>query len=249
MIVKMKDYNFHPKLFIPMKSTTMIDDILSVDRGLMPGTILMTTGDPGVGKTTVLLDLVANLHYSGKKVLFISGEMNSIDMYGYVKRFPKFNDVPILFLGEHIENAKQVIEDTLVEGWDVVLMDSWAEIIEILRDGVSGYVSSKKLDTYLLNLLETHTQGENNSARNTSFLVIQQVTKSGQFAGSNRLKHMTTAMFHIRFDRTGRRYLQYSKNRRGGIADRLYFDLSSQNRVNYLYFSTETDDTEEQGDE
>jgi len=142
-----------------------------------------------------------------------------------------------------------VIEDTLVEGWDVVLMDSWAEIIEILRDGVSGYVSSKKLDTYLLNLLETHTQGANNSSRNTSFLVIQQVTKSGQFAGSNRLKHMTTAMFHIRFDRTGRRYLQYSKNRRGGIADRLYFDLSSQNRVNYLYFSTETDDMEEQDNE
>ena len=247
MIVKMKNYNFDPKLFVPMRSGTMVDDVLSMERGLMPGTVTMTVGDPGVGKTTVLLDLLSNLHYSGKKVLFISGEMNSIDMYGYIQRFPKFNDLPILFIGEHVDNAKKVLEDSLSEGWDVVLMDSWAEIVEILKDTINGYVSSKKLDTYLLNLLETHTQGENNSKRNTSFLVIQQVTKSGQFAGSNRLKHMTTAMFHIRFDRQGnRRYLQYSKNRRGGLADKLYFDLNSHNRVNYLYMSAESDNEDDE---
>lgn len=238
MIVKMKNFQFDSALFNPMQSNTMIDQLLSSDRGLMPGTITMAVGDPGVGKTTVLLDLLANLHERGKKVLFISGEMNSIDMYGYVKRFPKFNDVPILFIGEHMEQGQQILEDTLKEGWDVVLMDSWAEIIEILRDGYSGYISAKKLDTYLLNLLEEHTQGNNEQGTNTAFLVIQQVTKAGHFAGSNRLKHMTTAMFHIKFDReSGGRYLFYSKNRRGGLADKLYFDLSTYNKVSYLYTS------------
>jgi DNA repair protein RadA/Sms len=243
MIVKMKNFQFDSQLFNPMRSGTMLDRLLSSDTGLMPGTITMAVGDPGVGKTTVLLDLLANLHESGKKVLFISGEMNSIDMYGYVKRFPKFNDVPILFIGEHMEEGQQVLEDILKEGWDVVLMDSWAEIIEILRDGHNGYVSAKKLDTYLLNLLEEHTQGSNKESKNTSFLVIQQVTKAGHFAGSNRLKHMTTAMFHIKFDReSGGRYLHYSKNRRGGVADKLYFDLGTWNKVNYLYTSEATEE-------
>ena len=93
----MKDVKFNDDLFIPMKTKTIVDSVLSTEGGLFPGTNTVVIGDPGVGKSTVLLDWVCNMQAQGKKVLFISGEMNDIDMYGYVKRFPKFGKVPIIF--------------------------------------------------------------------------------------------------------------------------------------------------------
>ena len=96
-LVKMDDISFNKDLFVPMPTGRKIDDLLSSEGGLMKGTNFAFIGDPGVGKTTVILDVLADLQSKGQKVLFISGEMNSIDMHGYVKRFPKFGQVPILF--------------------------------------------------------------------------------------------------------------------------------------------------------
>jgi predicted ATP-dependent serine protease len=101
--VKMNDLSFDDSLFQPLKTKTRIDGFLSNEGGLMPGTVTVFTGDPGVGKTTVLLDMLADMQISGKKCLFVSGEMNAIDMVGYVKRFPKFGDLDILFMGDYSE--------------------------------------------------------------------------------------------------------------------------------------------------
>jgi len=97
--VKMESLKFDSSLFRPMKSGRVIDTHFSSQGGLMKGTNYAIVGDPGIGKTTVMLDMLADLQRKGKKVLFISGEMNQIDMYGYVKRFRKFGKLPILFLG------------------------------------------------------------------------------------------------------------------------------------------------------
>ena len=77
---KMKDIKFNKNLFVTMKTKTIVDSILSTEGGVFPGTNTIVIGDPGVGKSTVLLDWIANLNASGKKVLFISGEMNEIDI-------------------------------------------------------------------------------------------------------------------------------------------------------------------------
>ena len=100
-LVKMQDVTFNDDLFIPMKTKTIVDSLLSAEGGVFPGTNTVVIGDPGVGKSTVLLDWLANLQEQGKKVLFISGEMNDIDMYGYVKRFPKFGKLPIMFMNDY----------------------------------------------------------------------------------------------------------------------------------------------------
>ena len=100
----MDDFKFDPALFVPMKTSTKMDALLSNEGGMMKGTNVAFVGDPGVGKTTVLLDMLADMQAKGQKVLFVSGEMNRIDMVGYVKRYPKFAKVPILFMGDYIEN-------------------------------------------------------------------------------------------------------------------------------------------------
>ena len=233
--VKMSDLSFDPQLFRPMKSGRVIDAHFSSEGGLMKGTNYAIVGDPGIGKTTVMLDMLADLQAKGQKVLFISGEMNQIDMFGYVKRFPKFGELPILFMGDYCEdNALEVVKSILSEGWDTVLIDSMAEIQNAVVDTTKGWMSGKKAETELLNLFEKHNMGENDSEINTSFLVIQQVTKGGEFAGSNRFKHMMTGMAHMKWTKEGDRTFFFSKNRRGGDMSVRMFNLSTPNRVGWM---------------
>ena len=233
VVSTMADFKYDNSLFTPMPTGKKVDSLFSSEGGLMKGTNYAFVGDPGVGKTTVLLDMLADMQSKGQKVLFISGEMNRIDMVGYVKRYPKFNNVPILFMGDYIENDPlAVLPAVLSEGYDVVLVDSFAELAVAVVDFHGG--TMKNAETKLLNLFERHNKAENRSKINTAFMLIQQVTKGGEFAGSNRFKHMITAMAHIKFLQDGGRAIWFSKNRRGGQMDKLRFSLNEGKHVAWL---------------
>ena len=232
--MKMNDFKFNPELFVPMKTNKKIDNLLSTEGGIMKGTNVAFVGDPGVGKTTILLDMLADMQSTGHKTLFISGEMNQIDMVGMVKRFPKFGGLPILFMGDWIEKDPLVIlKSILSEGWDSVLIDSFAELAVAIVDFHGG--TMKNAETKILNLLERHNKAENRSNINTAFMLIQQVTKGGEFAGSNRFKHMLTGMAHMKFNNEGGRCIFFSKNRRGGEMNKLFFSLDTANHVGWLF--------------
>jgi DNA repair protein RadA/Sms len=235
-LVKMDDVKFNDDLFIPIKSKTIVDSLLSTEGGVFPGTNTVVIGDPGVGKSTVLLDLLAQYHKDGKKVLFISGEMNEIDMYGYVKRYPSFGQLPIMFMNDYADCPKQAVEQVLDQGYDVVLIDSWAEVTAMVADQMN--YARKKVESWLLDLLEKNNKAENQANKHTAFICIQQMTKAGEFAGSNRIKHMTTAMAALRFDGRGRdaeRYIEFSKNRRGNVGEKIFFSLHRGGRVDYSF--------------
>ena len=232
-LVRMNDVKFDDNLFVPMKTGKKIDSLLSGEGGLMKGTNFAFIGDPGVGKSTVMLDILADLQAKGQKCLFISGEMTSIDLYGYVKRFPKFGSLDILFMGDYIEKDPVVVlSSVLAQGWDVVLIDSMAEVCVSIVDFHGG--TMKNAETKVLNLLEKHNKAENIAKKNTTFMIIQQVTKTGNFAGSNRFKHMLTGMAEMRFQ-DGGRYISFSKNRRGGKMDKLFYSLDQSQNVGWLF--------------
>ena len=234
VVSTMADFTYDNSLFTPMPTGKKVDSLFSSEGGLMKGTNVAFVGDPGVGKTTVLLDILSDLKNNGSKTLFISGEMNQIDMVGMVKRFPKFGQLPILFMGDWIEHDPLVIlKSILHEGWDAVLVDSFAELAVAVVDFHGG--TMKNAETKLLNIFEQHNKGENGSKRNTCFMIIQQVTKGGEFTGSNRFKHMITAMAHMKFNAEGGRCIFFSKNRRGGEMNKLYFSLDQRNHVGWLF--------------
>lgn len=202
-------------------------NLTSGESGIQRSTNFIGIGDPGVGKTTVLLEYLADAQeYSGAKVLFLSGEMTRTDMKEYTDRFPKFNKIPMLFLGEYCDEPTDLLlEEVLAQGYDLVLGDSFVEIQEALID--SCKMRTKSAEKFIIDLMLKHNAGQNEGNHYTSFIMIQQMTKGGTFVGSNKLKHNTTGMFEIRHEGNSK-YMEFTKNRRGDVNKRLYFDLDSK---------------------
>lgn len=232
MSVKMDDLTFDPKLFIPIKTGKSIDTLLSTAGGFPRATNFMMVGDPGVGKSTVAMDILSDLAAADASVLFISAEMDRVDLYGYVQRYPKFGSLDILFLGEYLDqNPKLILEHMLGKGYDIVLIDSFVEVQDTVKEALK--LTSGATEKWLIDLMKSNNTGKNEKGIYTSFLCIQQVTKGGNFVGSNKLKHNTTGMMEVRFEEDGSRYIMFEKNRRGEVNKRMFFDLSATGDVKY----------------
>jgi len=211
-IFKGSDLKFDENVFRPMSTGTLMDSILSSQKGLMPAVNMIICGGPGSGKSTVVLDMLSRLAARGKKVLFVSGEMDEIGHFKYCRRMPHFKTVPTLFLKNYTETVKETMEYVFNQGYDVIAIDSIAEVIEMYKDTYRTTESAAEL--WFLNLQSSVKKGGNKLKKYTSFINIQQVTKAGDFAGSNRLKHMTEAMCHIdRIKDSDSRKIYFSKNR------------------------------------
>jgi len=175
------DLKFNESLFIPLKTNTEIDLILSTEGGLMPGTSMMIAGGPGSGKSTLVMDMLSKFTQQGLKCLLVQGEMDQIGHYKYCRRMPNFGCIQTLFLKDYMENLK-------------------------LQDDVK--------------------KGKNKLGYYTSFINIQQVTKSDEFAGSNRLKHMMEAFCKVERSKDGlERTLHFEKNRDCDKDFKIFFSI------------------------
>lgn len=241
-IVRMRNIHLDESLFRNYLTGTVLDELLCSYKGLPKGVNYMVIGDPGVGKTTIILDMLADIRLNnpGVRVLFVSAEMNEIDLAVYVKRFPKFQDIDILFIESEFDEGCQThnyhtLTGVLDQGWDIVAIDSFYELQGIVKEEEG--ITQKKAESMLLSLIKQQNKAQNLRSVNTTFLTIQQVTKSGAFIGSNRLKHAITAMLELRLDNPKNvysdRYAVFSKHRRGDVGVRLYYDLSTTGDVFY----------------
>ena len=242
-IIKMRDVKFDKSLFVNFATGTVLDNLLCSYHGLPKGVNYMIIGDPGVGKTTILLDMLSNIQRLQPKtqILFISAEMNEIDLAIYVQRFPKFSEIEILFVEADFDNGihnLEIVTEVLNRGWDIIAIDSFYELQGIIKEEEN--ITLKKAESLLLALIKHQNKARNERGVNTTVLTIQQVTKSGAFIGSNRLKHMITAMMELRLDNPKNiysdRYVVFSKHRRGDVGVKLYYNLSTTGDV---FFDTE----------
>lgn len=236
----MRDVVFDKALFENFRSGTILDTLLCSYMGLPKGVNYMIIGDPGVGKTTLILDLLSNISLCNpdSKILFISAEMNEIDLAVYVQRYPKFSDLDMLFIEADFDNGVhhlKDLEDILQQGWDIVAIDSFYELQGIIKEEEN--ITLRLAEAKLLSLIKHHNKADNNAGVHTTFLTIQQVTKSGVFVGSNRLKHMITAMMELRLDNPKNiysdRFVVFTKHRRGDVGVKLYYSLSSTGDVTF----------------
>lgn len=232
-LIKMRNQHFDPDLFVNMVTGKEVDGFFSNDGGIPKACNFIITGGPGVGKSTVGLDMLSDLAMSGHSVLFVSAEMTRIDLFQYVQRFPKFGSIPILFLGEYSDsNPKRIMEEVLAEGYDCVLIDSFAEVQSTVKETL--HISGNAAEKWLIDLMLSHNLGGNKNKKNTTFLAIQQVTKGGVFVGSNKLKHNTTGMLELRREAEDiNPHMVFTKNRRGQVQEKLFYSLSQSGDVDY----------------
>lgn len=229
------------------KTGLVVDTLFSYEGGIPVGTNIMCTGDPGVGKTTVLLHALANLqvHNPNLKCLFICAEMSKIQMFKYTQRFPIFGNVETLFPTDFMDhNLKDVMEQILQKGYDYVLIDSIVEVLDTVKEDCS--MTQGQAEKWLVDLCVKQNEAQNDRHVHSSMLLIQQVTKMGVFVGSNKLKHITDA--HLEMKREGVRegggtYMIFTKNRNGQSGTRFSYQLNNS-EIHYGQLVEETEETE-----
>jgi hypothetical protein len=233
VIIKVEDMEFPD--FKLHTSGKKIDDLFSDHEeggGMYGGTVNIVIGESGVGKSTVLLDHLSSIMTTNPeaKILYISSEMTRNDILFYYKKTPAIGKVPTLLLMDYIANGQlsTVLEKTFNGKYDVIVLDSYQDVLVKLKEA-QGWKS-----TYAESWL-TNTMIDAAEKNGTAVLAIQHMTKGGTYVGSTYLKHATTAMLEIRFDLSGNRYIEFSKNRRGGsgVGKRLYYSLDATGSVVY----------------
>jgi predicted ATP-dependent serine protease len=236
------ELSFSESLFIPMKIGNELDTIFSTEGGLMPGVNMVMAGGAGSGKTTIALDALASLTEQGYKCLFVSGEMDEIGYYKYCRRMPRIAKVPVLFLKPYGDKVVETLEQTFDKGWDVVVIDSIAEVTMMFKSAYKQTESAA--ETWLLALENKHKKGHNSTNYYTTFINIQQMTKQGEFVGSNRLKHMADSMCKVTRTVDGlERSIHFEKNRDCDKDYKVFFAIRGGSvQYTYQFSSPESED-------
>jgi len=234
--IKAKDINFDKSILSPVKTGKIIDELFSYSIGIMPATVIMIPGGSGVGKTTLMLQLLGMIKEEDKNkdVLFISSEMNSIHIFKYKKRI-NFENLDVCLLSESEYPYEELIYQ-LNEGWDIVLVDSLADTINKLK-AQKGY-SENEAETEMLKVMDYVRRGNNKKGKFTTFLCTHHMTKGQSYTGTTNLKHMTDAMMELHKiegktkededeKEIDERFIVFSKNRDGKTGKKLYYTIGN----------------------
>jgi predicted ATP-dependent serine protease len=232
-IIKVEDMQFPEfKLHTTGKK---IDDLFSDHEeggGIYGGTVNIVIGESGVGKSTVLLDFLSSVQDQNpeSRILYVSSEMTRNDILFYYKKTPAIGKVPTLLLMDYMAAGQlsAVLESAFNGEHDIIVLDSYQDVLVKLKEA-QGWRSTQA-ESWLTNMMIDAAEKSG-----CAVLAIQHMTKGGTYVGSTYLKHATTAMLEIRFDLSGQRYIEFSKNRRGGsgVGKRLYYSLDKEGAVVY----------------
>lgn len=186
--------------------------------GIVVGSLVLIGGDPGIGKSTILLQMCRNLSLDNKKVLYISGEESLKQIKLRADRIGEFNDGLSLLCETNLD----AIEENLREMKpDVAVIDS---IQTIYREDVSsapGSVSQVRESTNILMQL--------GKSLGISIFIVGHVTKEGVVAGPRVLEHMVDTVLYFEGDRhASYRILRGVKNRFGSTNEIGVFEMQSK---------------------
>ena len=183
--------------------------------GIVCGSLTLIGGDPGIGKSTILLQVCKNLSDQGRRVLYISGEESLKQIKIRADRIGQFNDNIRLFCETDLELIEQTLRD---EKPDVAVIDSIQTIYNSDVSSAPGSVSQVRESTNIL--MQTA------KTENISIFVVGHVTKEGVVAGPRVLEHMVDTVLYFEGDRhASYRILRGVKNRFGSTNEIGVFEM------------------------
>ncbi|MDE2592119.1 MAG: DNA repair protein RadA [Actinomycetales bacterium] len=173
--------------------------------GLVPGAVILLSGEPGVGKSTLLLEVAANAARSGSKVLYVSGEESVGQVRMRAERTGALVDS--LYLAAETDLATVLGQIDAVEP-DLLVLDSVQTVASAEIDGAAGMPSQVR--EVAANVIRVAKD------RAMPVILVGHVTKDGSIAGPRALEHLVDVVCHFEGDRqTSLRFVRSLKNRFG----------------------------------
>ena len=204
------------------ESVRLSTGIAEMDRvlggGIVHGSLTLLGGDPGIGKSTLLLQMCENISRAGRKVLYISGEESLQQIKLRAQRLGSFGDELLLMCENDLTDIEAVIRR---EGPEVVIIDSIQTMVSPDVASSAGSVSQVRESTSVLLQLA--------KGQGTAIFIVGHVTKEGMVAGPRVLEHMVDTVLYFEGDRyASYRILRGVKNRFGSTNEIGVFEMGPE---------------------
>lgn len=189
--------------------------------GIVPGSLTLVGGDPGIGKSTILLQTCRFLGSAGHSVLYISGEESLKQIKLRAERIGEFTDEVQLLCETNLDIIEEVLKKVKSE---VVIIDSIQTMYSEDVGSAPGSVSQVREATSVLMQIAKGLE--------ISVFIVGHVTKEGTVAGPRVLEHMVDTVLYFEGDRhASYRILRGVKNRFGSTNEIGVFEMREQGLV------------------
>ena len=201
---------------IPRIATDMEEVNHVLGGGIVPGSMILIGGDPGIGKSTLLLQVSAQINNKNIPVLYVSGEESASQIKLRAERLGVKGADFYIYPETDIDAIAQTIERLKPE---LVIIDSIQTMVKADNDSTAGSVSQVRESTQaLMRIAKTN---------NISIFIVGHVTKEGNIAGPRMLEHMVDTVLYFEGDRHHTfRILRAVKNRFGSTNEIGVFEMA-----------------------
>lgn len=205
----------------PERTERISTSIEELDRvlggGIVQGSLILVGGDPGIGKSTLLLQTCRNLTANGRKILYISGEESLQQIWLRAERMGPFADSLHLLCETNLEDIREAISRLMPEA---VVIDSIQTMYNENLSAAPGSVSQVRETTGALLQIA--------KGMNIPIFIVGHVTKEGVVAGPRVLEHMVDTVLYFEGDKNAAyRVLRSVKNRFGSTNEIGVFEMRS----------------------
>lgn len=189
--------------------------------GLVQGSLVLIAGDPGIGKSTILLQTSGELCKNGQKILYVSAEESASQLKLRANRLGINAENLYIYPQTNLESIRQQITEIQP---DTIVIDSIQAIYSQTISSSAGSVSQiRECCNILMQIAKT---------QNITVIVIGHVTKDGNIAGPKILEHMVDAVISFEGDKyKSYRMLRSMKNRFGNTSEVGIFEMQSHGLV------------------
>ena len=189
--------------------------------GIVPGSLTLIGGSPGVGKSTLLLKVAGSIAKSGKKVLYVSGEESAGQIKLRANRLDANHDS--LYLLSEIK-LEEIQDELLRINYEVVIIDSIQTIYSSNLSSAPGSVSQVREITF--ELMRKAKESD------IAMFIIGHITKDGSIAGPRVLEHMVDTVLYFEGEASKElRMLRGFKNRFGSTSEIGIFEMTEEGLI------------------
>ena len=193
-------------------------------KGAVPGSAILIAGDPGIGKSTLLLKMASDIASSGKKALYVTGEESMGQIKIRAERLAISGKRLVLL---HTTELNEIITHFEIDAPDFVVVDSIQTIHTDALESVAGSLAQIRECTRVLM--------EWGKANNVPVIFSGHVTKGGDIAGPKILEHMVDVVLYMEGDPISAwRLLRVVKNRFGSTNEVGVFEMTEKGLIEVL---------------